>query len=103
MAGDDDISRRYRRAPAAGPAPAPPRAASSFHRSPFVGRLRHAHTPVEVSRMSDAYIVCSNLSFSWPDDTPVFSELSFSVPGGRTGLVAPNGAGKSTLLRLIAG
>ncbi|MGA4731389.1 ribosomal protection-like ABC-F family protein [Micromonospora taraxaci] len=53
--------------------------------------------------MSDAFIVCSNLSFSWPDDTPVFSELSFTVPGGRTGLVAPNGAGKSTLLRLIAG
>ncbi|NEW36964.1 ABC-F family ATP-binding cassette domain-containing protein, partial [Nocardia cyriacigeorgica] len=37
------------------------------------------------------------------DDTPVFRDLSFSVPGGRTGLVAPNGAGKSTLLRLIAG
>ncbi|MEU8324505.1 ABC-F family ATP-binding cassette domain-containing protein [Nonomuraea sp. NPDC048881] len=53
--------------------------------------------------MSDAFIVCSNLSFSWPDDTPVFSDLSFSVPGGRTGLVAPNGAGKSTLLKLIAG
>ena len=53
--------------------------------------------------MSDARIVCSNLSFTWPDDTPVFRDLSFTVPGGRTGLVAPNGAGKSTLLRLIAG
>ena len=53
--------------------------------------------------MSDSYIVCSQLSFAWPDDTPVFEKLSFSVPGGRTGLVAPNGAGKSTLLRLIAG
>jgi ATPase subunit of ABC transporter with duplicated ATPase domains len=53
--------------------------------------------------MSDASIVCTSLSFSWPDDTPVFSELSFAVGGGRTGLVAPNGAGKSTLLRLIAG
>ena len=53
--------------------------------------------------MSDAFIVCSNLSFSWPDDTPVFEDLSFTVGGGRTGLVAPNGAGKSTLLRLIAG
>ncbi|MFE3445974.1 ABC-F family ATP-binding cassette domain-containing protein [Nocardia sp. NPDC059180] len=53
--------------------------------------------------MSDAYIVCSTLTFTWPDDTPVFRDLSFSVPGGRTGLVAPNGAGKSTLLRLIAG
>ncbi|MEU4832586.1 ABC-F family ATP-binding cassette domain-containing protein [Streptosporangium sp. NPDC023615] len=53
--------------------------------------------------MSDALIVVSHLSFSWPDDTPVFEDLSFTVPAGRTGLVAPNGAGKSTLLRLIAG
>ncbi|MFG1685591.1 ABC-F family ATP-binding cassette domain-containing protein [Nonomuraea sp. NPDC049269] len=53
--------------------------------------------------MSDAFIICANLSFSWPDDTPVFSELSFTVGAGRTGLVAPNGAGKSTLLKLIAG
>ncbi|MEU8545021.1 ribosomal protection-like ABC-F family protein [Streptomyces sp. NPDC048717] len=53
--------------------------------------------------MSDAAIICSNLSFSWPDDTPVFHDLSFSVPSGRTGLVAPNGSGKSTLLKLIAG
>jgi ATPase subunit of ABC transporter with duplicated ATPase domains len=53
--------------------------------------------------MSDAFIVCSNLSFSWPDDTPVFRELSFTVGAGRTGIVAPNGAGKSTLLRLVAG
>ncbi|MFI5715737.1 ABC-F family ATP-binding cassette domain-containing protein [Nocardia sp. NPDC051750] len=53
--------------------------------------------------MPDSSIVCSNLSFSWPDDTPVFTDLSFTVPAGRTGLVAPNGAGKSTLLRLIAG
>ena len=48
-------------------------------------------------------IVCSNLSFAWPDDTPLFQDLSFTVGDGRTGLVAPNGAGKSTLLRLIAG
>ncbi|MEU3249802.1 ABC-F family ATP-binding cassette domain-containing protein [Streptomyces sp. NPDC006997] len=53
--------------------------------------------------MSDAAIVCSSLSFAWPDDTPVFHDLSFTVPTGRTGLVAPNGSGKSTLLRLVAG
>ncbi|BBB00869.1 putative ABC transporter ATP-binding protein [Actinacidiphila reveromycinica] len=53
--------------------------------------------------MSDASVTCTHLSFSWPDDTPVFDGLSFTVGGGRTGLVAPNGAGKSTLLRLIAG
>ncbi|MER7702662.1 ribosomal protection-like ABC-F family protein [Kitasatospora sp. NPDC097605] len=53
--------------------------------------------------MSGASVVCSDLSFSWPDDTPVFQDLSFAVGSGRTGLVAPNGSGKSTLLRLIAG
>jgi ATPase subunit of ABC transporter with duplicated ATPase domains len=53
--------------------------------------------------MSDAFIVCSNLSFSWPDHTPAFQDLSVTVGRGRTGLVAPNGAGKSTLLKLIAG
>ena len=53
--------------------------------------------------MSDASLVSSHLSFSWADGTVLFDDLSFTVPGGRTGLVAPNGAGKSTLLRLAAG
>lgn len=53
--------------------------------------------------MSDASVVCTRLSFAWPDGTTVFQDLSFSVSAGRTGLVAPNGAGKTTLLRLIAG
>ncbi|MFJ6671459.1 ribosomal protection-like ABC-F family protein [Actinosynnema sp. NPDC091369] len=53
--------------------------------------------------MSETCVVVSGLFFSWPDDTPVFDGLSFTVPSGRTGLVAPNGAGKSTLLKLIAG
>ncbi|PSL55945.1 ATPase subunit of ABC transporter with duplicated ATPase domains [Saccharothrix carnea] len=53
--------------------------------------------------MSETCVVVSGLSFSWPDDTPVFADLSCTIPTGRTGLVAPNGAGKTTLLRLIAG
>ncbi|MFI9627400.1 ABC-F family ATP-binding cassette domain-containing protein [Streptomyces sp. NPDC052042] len=53
--------------------------------------------------MSDASVICSNLSFSWPDGSPVLQDLSFTLNRGRTGLVAPNGSGKSTLLRLIAG
>lgn len=48
-------------------------------------------------------IVFSHVSFSWPDETPLFTDLSFTVGPGRTGLVAPNGAGKSTVLRLAAG
>jgi ATPase subunit of ABC transporter with duplicated ATPase domains len=48
-------------------------------------------------------IVCTNLSFSWPDGTPVFTDLTCTFGAGRTGLVAPNGAGKSTLLKLVAG
>ena len=53
--------------------------------------------------MSHASVICSNLSFTWPDDTPVFQDLSFTLGSGRTGLVAPNGTGKSTLIKLIAG
>ena len=53
--------------------------------------------------MSETSITCSNLSFSWPGETPLFEELSFTIGDGHTGLVAPNGAGKSTLLKLIAG
>ncbi|HEX4249678.1 MAG TPA: ATP-binding cassette domain-containing protein, partial [Pseudonocardia sp.] len=53
--------------------------------------------------MSDALISCANLTFSWPNATSVFENLSCTVGPGRTGLVAPNGAGKSTLLKLFAG
>ena len=50
-----------------------------------------------------AAIVCSDLSFTWPDGTPVLSGLTVSFGPGRTGLIGVNGSGKSTLLRLIAG
>ncbi|MCW4385497.1 ATP-binding cassette domain-containing protein [Salinibacterium sp. SYSU T00001] len=43
-----------------------------------------------------------DLSFSWPDGSPVIASLTASFGRGRTGIVGRNGVGKSTLLRLIA-
>ncbi len=48
-------------------------------------------------------VTASGLGFSWPDGTPVLTDLDLLVGPGRSALVGVNGAGKSTLLRLIAG
>ncbi len=48
-------------------------------------------------------IVCSELSFAWPDGDVVLPALDVAFGAGRTGLIGTNGCGKSTLLRLIAG
>jgi ATPase subunit of ABC transporter with duplicated ATPase domains len=52
---------------------------------------------------STPVVVCSGLTFAWPDTAAVFSRLSLAIGPGRTGLIGLNGSGKSTLLRLIAG
>ncbi|WP_431954410.1 ABC-F family ATP-binding cassette domain-containing protein [Nocardia lijiangensis] len=49
------------------------------------------------------FLSLSDLTFSWPDGTPVFDSLGTVFPAGHIGLVGVNGAGKSTLLRLLAG
>ncbi|GAA1007639.1 ATP-binding cassette domain-containing protein [Nocardiopsis tropica] len=48
-------------------------------------------------------LAVSALSLRWPDGTPVFDDLSFTIPAGRASLVGANGAGKSTMLRILAG
>ncbi|MDF5758212.1 ABC-F family ATP-binding cassette domain-containing protein [Spongiactinospora sp. TRM90649] len=48
-------------------------------------------------------IVCDDISFAWPDGTPVIDGLDLALGPGSTGLIGVNGAGKSTLLRIIAG
>ena len=48
-------------------------------------------------------IVCTDISFYWPDGTTVFTSLNAAFSPGRTGLIGTNGSGKSTLLRLITG
>ncbi|MBO0853360.1 MAG: ABC-F family ATP-binding cassette domain-containing protein [Nocardia sp.] len=53
--------------------------------------------------MSASAVSLSDLTFAWPDGTPVFDGLDAVLGPGHIGLVGNNGAGKSTLLRLIAG
>ncbi|WP_030252131.1 ABC-F family ATP-binding cassette domain-containing protein [Streptomyces violens] len=50
-----------------------------------------------------ASVVCTGLTFAWPDGTTVLGDFQLTIGPGRTGLIGLNGAGKSTLLKLIAG
>ncbi|WP_108396465.1 ABC-F family ATP-binding cassette domain-containing protein [Devosia submarina] len=50
-----------------------------------------------------ASVSLHDLSYSTPDNQPLFSSLNLSFGSGRTGLIGRNGTGKSTLLRIIAG
>ncbi|MFC9896513.1 ABC-F family ATP-binding cassette domain-containing protein [Nocardia sp. NPDC127579] len=50
-----------------------------------------------------SFLSISDLTFTWPDGTPVFDGLAAVLDAGHIGLVGSNGAGKSTLLRLITG
>ena len=59
-------------------------------------------------RLGSKGIEVRDVSFSWPDGTPVLGRAGVGVtvafePGDRVGIVGPNGAGKSTLLDLVAG
>ncbi|WP_312800695.1 ATP-binding cassette domain-containing protein [Corynebacterium variabile] len=48
-------------------------------------------------------VVLDDLTFTWPDGTPVLDHLTATFPAVRTGLTGANGTGKSTLLRILAG
>lgn len=48
-------------------------------------------------------VVLSDVSYEWPDGTPLFGRINAAFGTGRSGLVGANGNGKTTLLRLIAG
>jgi len=44
----------------------------------------------------------SQLSLSWPDGTPCFSQLSGTIPDSITGMIGDNGSGKSTLAKVLS-
>ena len=50
-----------------------------------------------------AFITLSNLSWSTPNEAPLFTDLNLTFGAERTGIVGCNGTGKSTLLLMIAG
>lgn len=50
-----------------------------------------------------ASVSLHQLSYSTPDNQPLFSGLDLSFGNERTGLIGRNGTGKSSLLRIIAG
>ena len=55
-------------------------------------------------RLGSKGVELRDVSFAWPDGTPVLRDVSLRLePGARVGVVGPNGAGKSTLLDLVAG
>jgi ATP-binding cassette subfamily B multidrug efflux pump len=59
-----------------------------------------ADAPVPVS--GDGTIVFENVAFSYAPETPLITDLSFSVkPGQTVAIVGPTGAGKTTLVNLI--
>jgi ATPase subunit of ABC transporter with duplicated ATPase domains len=50
-----------------------------------------------------ASVSLHQLSYSTPDNQPLFTDLDLTFGPGRTGLIGRNGTGKSTLLQIIAG
>ncbi len=54
--------------------------------------------------MSHHIVETRNLSFAYPDGTPVLKDITFRITHGESvALVGPNGAGKSTLLMHLNG
>ena len=50
----------------------------------------------------DGDIRLEHVSFSYRDETPILTDVSFTIPAGKTtAVVGPSGSGKTTVLRLL--
>jgi ATPase subunit of ABC transporter with duplicated ATPase domains len=66
-------------------------------------RVRASGRLAEEPIMSHASLRVARLSFAHDEAFPLFSDVSFELEAGWTGVVGRTGAGKSTLLHLLAG
>ena len=70
----------------------------------FPPETQHDYKKPFVTITEPADIICTNLSFHYPDNLAFISDLSLKIPGGQvTALIGESACGKSTLVKLIAG
>lgn len=53
--------------------------------------------------LMSSFLRATSLGYVLPDGAPLFTDLTFHLDPGRTGLVGRNGVGKTTLFELLAG
>ena len=60
--------------------------------------------PIDLEFPKNPAITIEDLSYSYPDNSPIFTNASLTIPFGSTvAIVAPSGTGKTTLLQLLLG
>ena len=68
----------------------------------FLNLKEHPQNNADIK--SDSDIVLKDVSFAYPNSTPVLENINLKINGGETiAIVGENGSGKSTLIKLLSG